>query len=90
MGGGNPGIGGDPGQLVDPQLPSGGSGGQIVSTMLVRGEAPSGEAKKEFSKAVEASGRLSESEIEQQRLPSALQKVAKDYFDRLQGNSSDN
>ncbi len=82
-------TGGTPGQLKPEQLPGGGSGGQIVSTLLTRGEAPTGDAKREFVEAVQSSGRLAETEIEKQRLPASLRKVTRDYFDRLQGRTDD-
>ncbi|MAJ29070.1 hypothetical protein CBD41_06795 [bacterium TMED181] len=89
--GGEQGIGGQPGQLKPEQLPGGNSPapGKIVSTFLTRGEAPAGEARREFSETVASSSRVAESEIEKQRLPAALKKVTRDYFDRLQGRTDD-
>ncbi len=91
QGGGNPEeIGGKPGEFKTEQFPGGGPNpGKIVSTILTRGEAPTGEARREFVETVKSSSKIAESEIEKQRLPASLKKVTRDYFDRLQGRSDD-
>ncbi|MEE2888922.1 MAG: hypothetical protein VX404_00585 [Planctomycetota bacterium] len=92
-------LGGGGGQVPDAkdgdtgtnpqQLNGGGRGGVTVATLLVEGEAPSGEARTQLRQAVEASARQAESELQNQRVPVTLRQVARDYFDRLQGRSDD-
>jgi hypothetical protein len=73
-----------------PETVSGrGHQGVTVATILVDGEAPTGEAKEIMRTAVAASSRLAESDLEQQRVPASLRQVARDYFDRLQGRTED-
>ena len=92
-------LGGGGGQVPDArdgetgtqpeQLGGGGRGGVTVATLLVEGEAPSGEARTELRLAVEASARQAESDLQNQRVPVSLRQVARDYFDRLQGRADD-
>ncbi len=63
--------------------------GVTVATLLVEGAAPSGEAKQQLRQAIEASSRTAESELENQRIPASLRRVAADYFDRIQGRTDD-
>lgn len=63
--------------------------GQTVATLLVEGDAPSGEAKATLRQAIQAGSRIAESELKTQRVPASLRQVAQDYFDRLQGRTED-
>ncbi|MDE0959266.1 MAG: hypothetical protein OSB09_00635 [Planctomycetota bacterium] len=71
------------------KLPGKAHPGQTVATLLVEGEAPSGEAKAILRQAVKAGSRIAESELKIQRVPASLRQVAQDYFDRLQGRTED-
>lgn len=92
-------LGGGGGQVPDArdgetgtrpeQVGGGGHRGVTVATLLVEGEAPSGEARTELRQAVEASARQAEAELQNQRVPLSLRQVARDYFDRLQGRTDD-
>ena len=63
--------------------------GVTVASLLVEGAAPSGEAKKELRQAIEASARIAESDLDNQRIPASLRRVAAEYFDRIQGRTDD-
>ncbi|MGE4620003.1 MAG: hypothetical protein AAEJ04_09380 [Planctomycetota bacterium] len=71
------------------KVSGGGHQGVTVATLLIEGEAPSGEARQELRQAVESGIRTAESELENQRVPVTLRQVARDYFDRLQGRTED-
>lgn len=71
------------------RLNGAGHRGVTVATLLVEGEAPSGEAKKQLRQVIEASARTAESDLQNQRIPGSLRQVAEDYFDRIQGRTDD-